>query len=174
MNVYAPTLRGEREAFFASLLRWDLASSNTIMAGDFNCVQSPLLDRFGCHRSHRSESPALDKVVETLSLTDARVLREHAEDDGFEIQLIILRTGTGTMLVASIDSMFPWDGLTVFCGWKRGCRQIIRIIRRLYYICGTISRLAQLAEIVGWHTRSLHRIRAESLTNSSQKWMVWL
>ena len=121
MNVYAPTLRGEREAFFASLLRWDLASSNTIMAGDFNCVQSPLLDRFGCHRSHRSESPALDKVVETLSLTDARLLREHAEDDGLRILLIILHTGTGTTLDASIVSMLPQDGLPVFCEWNCGC-----------------------------------------------------
>uniref|UniRef100_A0AAV1UCF0 Endonuclease/exonuclease/phosphatase domain-containing protein n=1 Tax=Peronospora matthiolae TaxID=2874970 RepID=A0AAV1UCF0_9STRA len=52
------------------------------MAGDFNCVQCPLLDRYGSYRSHRSESPALDAAVATLGLADARDLRDHADDEG--------------------------------------------------------------------------------------------
>uniref|UniRef100_A0AAV1T278 Endonuclease/exonuclease/phosphatase domain-containing protein n=1 Tax=Peronospora matthiolae TaxID=2874970 RepID=A0AAV1T278_9STRA len=80
INVYAPTLRVEREDFFTSLLSWNYMASNTIIAGDFNCVQCPLLDRYGSHRSHRSESPALDAAVATLSLADARDLRDHADD----------------------------------------------------------------------------------------------
>ena len=39
-ECYSPTLRGERETFFASLLRWDLVSSNTILAGDFIASRS--------------------------------------------------------------------------------------------------------------------------------------
>lgn len=81
VNLYAPTLRPEREAFFTSLLSWNLDPINTIIAGDFNCVQSPLLDRAGHHRSNRSESPALDTVISRIGLADARVLRDHADDD---------------------------------------------------------------------------------------------
>ena len=55
---------------------------NTILAGDFNCVQIPLLDRPGIHTYHRSENPALAAVVATLSLADARDLRKHAGDEG--------------------------------------------------------------------------------------------
>ena len=58
VNLYAPTIRPEREVFFTSLLSWNLDPIKTIIAGDFNCVQSPLLDRDGHHRSNRSEIPA--------------------------------------------------------------------------------------------------------------------
>ena len=35
VNLYAPTLRPEREAFFTSLLSWNLDPINTVIAGDF-------------------------------------------------------------------------------------------------------------------------------------------
>ena len=89
VNLYAPTLRTEREAFFTSLLSCNLDPIKTIIAGDFSCVQSPLLDRAGHHRSNRSESPALDTVISRIGFSDARVLRDHADDDIMTNSLII-------------------------------------------------------------------------------------
>lgn len=81
MNVYAPTERRDREGYFHNLLAWDLHTSTSMIVGDFNCVQSPALDRYGQHRATRSESPALDALINTSGLVDARVIRDHAEDD---------------------------------------------------------------------------------------------
>ena len=87
VNLYTPTLRSERELFFTDLLSSNLDPFATILAGDFNCVQSPLIDRCGHSRANRSESPALDAVIDTTGLADARVLRDHVNDsdsDDFE------------------------------------------------------------------------------------------
>lgn len=81
LNVYAPNQRAEREAFFRELGGWFLPRDNTLLVGDFNCVQSPLLDRRGPQRSSRPESPALAALLEDSGLIDARLLRDHAEDD---------------------------------------------------------------------------------------------
>ena len=53
--------------------------------GDFNCVQSPRLDRKGTRTACRPESPALISLLQEEALDDARLLREHAEDDVFDI-----------------------------------------------------------------------------------------
>ena len=81
LNVYAPTLRAEREDFFSRLPRWSLPRDNSIILGDFNCVQSPLLDRLGPHRSCRPESPALEAFLDQREWADARLMRDHAEDE---------------------------------------------------------------------------------------------
>ena len=81
INLYTSLLRLEREAFFASLSSWNLPSDGSILTGDFNCVQSPLLDRLGRHRSCRAESPALTAFLDRYGWEDARLLRTHADED---------------------------------------------------------------------------------------------
>ena len=81
VNVYAPSLRPEREAYYISLARWNFPRDSSIVTGDFNCVQSPLLDRLGHHRSCRPESPSLQAFLDLQGLEDARLLRSHAEDE---------------------------------------------------------------------------------------------
>ena len=81
VNVYAPSLRPEREAYYISLARWNFPRDSSIVTGDFNCVQSPLLDRLGHHRSCRPESPSLQAFLDLQGLEDARLLRYHAEDE---------------------------------------------------------------------------------------------
>ena len=49
--------------------------------GDFNCVQTPLLDRLGGKRSDRPESAALQDLVNRLRLEDACTLQNSVEDD---------------------------------------------------------------------------------------------
>jgi exonuclease III len=44
-NVYAPNEHLERESFFGSLAEWPWADHQALIAGDFNCVLSPILDR---------------------------------------------------------------------------------------------------------------------------------
>jgi hypothetical protein len=57
-NIYAPNDRASREAFFGLASKaWP--SGDVVLAGDFNSVQSPALDRLGGHRSGRPESLAL-------------------------------------------------------------------------------------------------------------------
>ena len=52
-----------------------------IIAGDFNCVQSPLLDLLGGKRLGRPESAALQDLVNRLCLEDACTLQNSVEDD---------------------------------------------------------------------------------------------
>ncbi|KAE8908137.1 hypothetical protein PF003_g8040 [Phytophthora fragariae] len=86
INVYAPNDHRDREAFFTQLQAWPRQQQDTILAGDFNCVQSPLLDRLGGHRSKRPESKALEQLLEQGQLEDARILEEHAETEEVEDQ----------------------------------------------------------------------------------------
>ena len=71
INIYAPNIHADRELFFPDLQRWPWEQHNVIIAGDFNCVQIPLLDRLGGKRSGRPESAALQDLVNRLSLEDA-------------------------------------------------------------------------------------------------------
>lgn len=75
-NAYAPAARkSDREQFFNSLYRWELSSVQyPILAGDFNCVESPLVDRLGGERSEVSESETLARQVTAAHLADARTL----------------------------------------------------------------------------------------------------
>ena len=84
LNVYAPNLRAEREEFFQGLYSWDMPSRSTILLGDFNSVQSPQLDRLGPRSASRPESPALISLLEGAALSDARLLRDHADEKDFD------------------------------------------------------------------------------------------
>lgn len=80
VNVYAPNERHARELFFAELQQWPWQQHEVVLAGDFNCMQSPPLDRLGGHRSGRPESAALQVLVELLQLEDARTLMDPVDD----------------------------------------------------------------------------------------------
>ena len=80
LNVYSHSLRPAREQFFADLSRWNLLSARSLVVGDFNCVQSPLLDLLGIPHSSRPESSALEALLDQHAWADARVLRTHADD----------------------------------------------------------------------------------------------
>ena len=81
LNVYSPSLRPAREQFFDDLSRWNLPSESSLVVGDFNCVQSPLLDHLGLPRSSRPDSLALEELLDQHSWDDARLLRTHADDE---------------------------------------------------------------------------------------------
>ena len=53
----------------------------SVILGDFNCVQSPLLDRLGLHRSCRPESLALEAFLKQSEWADARLMLYHAEEE---------------------------------------------------------------------------------------------
>ena len=47
INIYSPNDHRAQEEFFLELQRWPLKPQETILAGDFNCVQRPSLNRLG-------------------------------------------------------------------------------------------------------------------------------
>ena len=51
------------------------------MTGDFQYVQSPLLDRLVHHWSCRPENPSFQALLDPHGLEDARLLRSHADDE---------------------------------------------------------------------------------------------
>ena len=79
VNIYAPNDRAERELFFVGLDVLQQSSAHVIFAGDFNCVQNPALDRLGQHIS-RTESHALDTLVDRCHLVDALDFISHPDD----------------------------------------------------------------------------------------------
>lgn len=74
------------ECFFTQLHACPWDHIETILAGDFNCVLSPAIDRLGGSRTGRSESQALENLLRKLELEDASNLIGHAEEqnDAFE------------------------------------------------------------------------------------------
>ena len=74
VNIYAPTIYQEREKLFSQLKLWSWPSCAIVIAGDFNCVQSPVLDRLGTTRTGRSESATLSDLIGILGLADAKTL----------------------------------------------------------------------------------------------------
>ena len=80
INIYALTLTRTRNYFFRSATV-AVEQHDVIIAVDFNCVQSPLLDRLGGKRSGRPERAALQDLVNRLSLEDACTLQNSVEDD---------------------------------------------------------------------------------------------
>ncbi|CAI5737393.1 unnamed protein product [Peronospora farinosa] len=52
-----------------------------VLFGNFNCVQSPHLDRLGGLRSGRPESPELESLLQALGLEDAQTLAASAMED---------------------------------------------------------------------------------------------
>ena len=81
VNIYAPTDRHERERLFRQMRQWPWPQLEVVLFGDFNCVQSPHLDRLGGLRSERPESPELETLLRVLGLEDAYTLAQATMDD---------------------------------------------------------------------------------------------
>ncbi|CAI5712111.1 unnamed protein product [Peronospora farinosa] len=81
VNVYAPNDRQERERLFRLMREWPWPQLEVVLFGDFNCVQSPHLDRLGGLRSGRPESPELETLLQALGLEDAQTLAASAMED---------------------------------------------------------------------------------------------
>ena len=47
INVYAPNVHSDREEFFNSAWRLAFRNVETVIAGDFNCVPDPVIDKWG-------------------------------------------------------------------------------------------------------------------------------
>jgi exonuclease III len=80
-NIYAPNNHQTRETLYHDLQQWKWSERDTILAGDFNCVMSPALDRLGGDRTGRSESAELQHLLEGEQLEDASTLTAPTEDD---------------------------------------------------------------------------------------------
>ena len=76
VNTYAPNDKHAREALFVQLRAVLNERSQLVVAGDFNCVEFPQLDRVtdGQPRTGATESPALSTMVTELDLVDAVTL----------------------------------------------------------------------------------------------------
>jgi exonuclease III len=106
VNVYAPNDRVEREDFFTGLIAMEWPHSDVVLAGDFNCVQSPALDRLGGRRSGRPESPALQQSTEELHLEDALTLSINADDEDEGTESITHFTYWGPEVASRIDRFY--------------------------------------------------------------------
>lgn len=76
VNVYAPSIRTQREPFFRSLQQYLPDQGPMIIGGDFNCVLQPHKDRSHYQRGHVTESPALQELLESKHLNDMLELTE--------------------------------------------------------------------------------------------------
>ena len=81
VNIYAPNHPAERELFFSHLKGWPWPCRDIILAGDFNSVQSPQLDRLGGQRTGRPESAQLGHLLTLRELEDARILSAPTDDE---------------------------------------------------------------------------------------------
>jgi exonuclease III len=106
VNIYAPNSHKEREEFFAELQTWPWEGHTIILAGDFNSVQSPKLDRLGGGRSANPESTQLQTLVEHLQLEDARVLEESVDDDAESVNATDFFTWWGPETASRIDRFY--------------------------------------------------------------------
>ena len=81
LYMYTPTQCPKREIIFSRLLRWHLPRFNAVELGDFNCAQSHMLNRLVRLRYCRPECPVLKVFLVQNECADARVTREHADDE---------------------------------------------------------------------------------------------
>ncbi|KAI8478581.1 hypothetical protein Bbelb_436790 [Branchiostoma belcheri] len=74
VNVYAPSTAGERAVFFSSLHEYMFPNAAPVLAGDFNCVLDPALDRYTTSTaspgSHTQDVLELRSLVSDLELKD--------------------------------------------------------------------------------------------------------
>ena len=72
VNIYAPVYQQFRETFFLSLNEFLEPNVHTILAGDFNMVEDPCLDRVGdtILPQHTKGIIALDSLKQSFALTD--------------------------------------------------------------------------------------------------------
>ena len=80
VNIYELNDCAERELFFVGLDVVQQSPAHVILAGDFNCVQHPAFDRLGQHSASRTESPALNTLVDRCHLVDALDFISHPDD----------------------------------------------------------------------------------------------
>ena len=81
VNIYAPNDRHEREHLFGQMRQWPWSQLEVVLFSNFNCVQSPHLDRLGGLRSGRPESPELETLLRVLGLEDAHTLAQSTMED---------------------------------------------------------------------------------------------
>ncbi|CAH0486695.1 unnamed protein product [Peronospora farinosa] len=83
VNIYAPTARRYREAFYALLRKVPfVASDYLLVGGDYNCTQHTLADRSNNTAASNHSSPGLAKWSQQLNLTDSLQLTlPHPGDD---------------------------------------------------------------------------------------------
>ena len=67
LNIYAPTNPSERKRFFESLPDYFFPDSVKILAGDFNCIESPK-DKYGGNFISTGELPELRKNVRLVDI----------------------------------------------------------------------------------------------------------
>ena len=106
VNIYAPNKPACRERFFTALQAWDWSQRPTILAGDFNCVQSPPLDRLGGTRKGRPESAALQGLIEAHLLEDACILSTPVDGEGDDPDPIDFFTYWGKDAASRIDRFY--------------------------------------------------------------------
>lgn len=71
VNIYAPSQRTEREAFFKQLECWDLSFDGlTFVGGDFNCTLHPDFDRSHAGARDARGSPALVRLMQSRGWVD--------------------------------------------------------------------------------------------------------
>ena len=74
MNVYAPTKRNEKEAFYKQLSRWlkkvKRVNDSLVLGGDWNCVQNASIDTRGMAYAYR-EVKKFKKLQKRFHLIDA-------------------------------------------------------------------------------------------------------
>lgn len=106
VNVYAPNIKRDRETFFADIHHWLTPTKDVILTGDFNSVQSPLLDRLGGQRSDQPESVALAALTDHLGLEDARTLEVRADDEDEDPEPASFYTYWGPEAASRIDRFY--------------------------------------------------------------------
>ena len=81
VNIYSSNYRHEREHLFGQMREWPWPQLEVVLFGDFNCVQSPHLDRLGGLRSVRPESPELETLLCVLGFENAYTLATSAMEE---------------------------------------------------------------------------------------------
>lgn len=73
MNVYAPKAARQWEGLFARLERVMAGFNGVVMfGGDFNCIVRPAVDRTHIETATSHHSPALVRLLATVSLVDVQ------------------------------------------------------------------------------------------------------
>jgi exonuclease III len=99
INIYAPTIATQREAFFSGLLpRIEDIPIRTLMVGDFNCVLTAAQDRIrrGQWAPERCESHALAAFLRARRMVD--VLDQHRRSAALVRYLTYWQGSTGARL----------------------------------------------------------------------------
>ena len=109
MCVYAPTAPGERESFFDSLGKWVIKSfDKLILAGDFNCVEDPQIDRHP-PRTDKSYTRGMENLKSFLNRMTWKINGEGRIADqksfrGFRVKLGIIRGAELTDFTLTVGS----------------------------------------------------------------------